>query len=192
MDVSSWRTRFRIVNCRAKESTILTGQWTQTSITIGERKTFIGGRLVVTEREAQAKDTVKKYMYWSMAAGLIPVPAFDLAAIFAIQLKMVCALAKQYDLPFSEDRGKALIASLVGGAAPAAAAPAVASAIKTIPLIGTTVGAITSPALAGASTYAVGKVFIQHFESGGTFLDFNPEKVRDYYAENYDKARKKA
>ena len=37
------------------------------------------------------------------------------------------------------------------------------------------------PVLAGAATYAVGKVFIQHFESGGTFLNFNPESVRGYY-----------
>ena len=35
--------------------------------------------------------------------------------------------------------------------------------------------------LAGATTYAVGKVFIQHFESGGTFLNFNPDSVKEYY-----------
>ena len=45
------------------------------------------------------------------------------------------------------------------------------------------------PALAGASTYAVGKVFVQHFESGGTFLNFDPEDVRDYYAEQFEKGK---
>jgi len=39
------------------------------------------------------------------------------------------------------------------------------------------------PITAGAVTYAVGKVFHQHFASGGTFLSFDPDKVRDYYAE---------
>jgi len=37
------------------------------------------------------------------------------------------------------------------------------------------------PIVAGAATYAIGKVFVRHFASGGTFLTFNPEKVKDYY-----------
>ncbi len=40
---------------------------------------------------------------------------------------------------------------------------------------------LTVPTFAAASTYAVGKIFVQHFESGGTVLSFNPDKVRDYY-----------
>jgi hypothetical protein len=39
--------------------------------------------------------------------------------------------------------------------------------------------------IGGASTYALGKVFIQHFESGGTFLDFDPEKVKEHFATLY-------
>src|SRR6185295_2119591 len=114
---------------------------------------------------------------------------FDLAAVFAVQLKMVSTLSKQYGIPFAHDRGKAIIGSLVGGAVPAAGGPPLASAIKAIPVVGTTVGVIALPAVAGASTYAVGKVFIQHFESGGTFLDFNPDQVRTYYTEEFEKGR---
>ena len=41
------------------------------------------------------------------------------------------------------------------------------------------------PILAGATTYAVGKVFTQHFATGGTFLNFDPETVREYYYEMF-------
>ena len=41
-------------------------------------------------------------------------------------------------------------------------------------------------------TYAVGKVFIQHFESGETFLTFYPEKVKAYYAEMFEEGKKAA
>lgn len=143
----------------------------------------------IDEREQLANETVKKYMYWSMGAGLIPLPAVDLAAVLAIQLKMVSDLSKQYGLKFSKDAGKAIIASLVGGAAPAVAGGALASVVKSIPVVGQTAGAVTMPALAAASTYAVGRVFIQHFESGGTFLDFDPERVRAYYSEQYEKGK---
>jgi hypothetical protein len=39
------------------------------------------------------------------------------------------------------------------------------------------------PVVAGGATYAIGKVFIQHFESGGTFLTFDPKAVKEFYAE---------
>ena len=44
----------------------------------------------------------------------------------------------------------------------------------------------------GATTYAVGKVFIEHFESGGTFLDFDPEKMRDHFQELYEEGKQLA
>ena len=139
--------------------------------------------------ESQALDRIKKYMYWSMGAGLIPIPAIDMGAVLAIQLKMVAVLAKQYGQNFSKQAGKAFIGSLVGGFLPVAGASPLASLIKAVPLIGQTAGVLAMPALAGASTYAVGKVFVQHFESGGTFLNFDPEEVRSYYAEQLEKGK---
>lgn len=143
----------------------------------------------MTERETHARETVKKYMYWSMGAGLIPIPVVDLAAVAAIQLKMIGDLAKQYDLKFSRDVGKALLGSLVGSAGAVAGGPLAASAVKGIPLIGQSAGVAAMPAVAGASTYAVGKVFITHFESGGTILDFDPDRVRAHYEKERDDAK---
>ena len=36
------------------------------------------------------------------------------------------------------------------------------------------------PVLSAGATYAIGKAFIQHFESGGTLLDFNPPDYREF------------
>jgi len=36
--------------------------------------------------------------------------------------------------------------------------------------------------LGGATSYAIGSMFVQHFESGGTLLDFDPKKMREYFA----------
>jgi hypothetical protein len=33
------------------------------------------------------------------------------------------------------------------------------------------------------------KVFIQHFESGGTFLDLDPDKVREYFKAQFEEGR---
>jgi uncharacterized protein (DUF697 family) len=135
----------------------------------------------MADETIQAEAIIKKYTYLSMGAGLIPIPALDMAAVLGLQLRMVAVLAHEYKQEFSHEKGKAFIASLVGSTVPAAGGPALGSLIKRIPIIGQTVGVLAMPVLAGASTYAVGKVFAQHFASGGTFLTFNPAKVTKHY-----------
>jgi uncharacterized protein (DUF697 family) len=58
-----------------------------------------------------------------------------------------------------------------------------------IPVAGQVIGFVTMPITAGATTFAVGKVFNQHFASGGTFLTFDSEKVRGYYNSMFEKGK---
>src|SRR5262249_52323614 len=59
------------------------------------------------------------------------------------------------------------------------------SAAKMIPFVGPLVGGLSMPLFSGAATYAIGQVFIQHFETGGTLLDFEPEKVREHFRREF-------
>jgi uncharacterized protein (DUF697 family) len=127
---------------------------------------------------------VKHHVWAAMGVGLVPVPMLDMAALLAVQLNMLRKIGNAYSIPFNKDKVKNILASLLGSAVPTAVGPPLAmSILKTIPLVGMTVGAITMPVVSGASTYAIGKVFVQHFASGGTFLNFDPEKTKAYYAE---------
>ena len=131
-------------------------------------------------REEIASKLVKNFALWSGAAGIIPIPVIDLAAIGGLQLQMVRRLSEIYDVPFSTNRGKALIASLAGASIPTSSAIGAASVLKAIPFIGTVVSAFALPALSSGATYAIGKAFMQHFASGGTFLDFNPPDYQEF------------
>ena len=139
------------------------------------------------EKEAGSSTeiTLRNHIIGSMGVGLIPVPIVDLVALTGIQLNMLRKLSKAYDIPFSRNLAKNIIASLIGGVIPVTFTGTLMSLMKGVPLIGLTVGALTMPILSGATTYAVGKVFIQHFASGGTFLNFNPDEVREYYYEMF-------
>jgi uncharacterized protein (DUF697 family) len=140
--------------------------------------------------EQDAVGTIRKYVYSAMAVGLIPAPVVDLAGLTALQIKMVHSLAKHYDVPFMEDLGKSAITSLVGAVGPITLARGTfGSLVKAIPVIGTAVGIATQPVLSGAFTYAVGKVFIQHFEAGGTFLDLDPKKVKAHFAQQFQEGK---
>lgn len=125
--------------------------------------------------------TVKNHVIASMGVGLIPLPLVDLVALTGIQVNMLRKLAKSYDVPFFQDKVKNILASLIGGGLPVTLSGVFASLLKSVPIVGQTTGALAMTILAGATTYAVGKVFIQHFESGGTFLNFNPDSVKEYY-----------
>jgi len=142
------------------------------------------------QRLTAANKVVRNYSIGSVAPVLVPVPILDLALLTALQLKMLHSLSNVYGVKFAKNLGKEAITSLVGGIAPVAMTPAIASAIKIIPFVGQIAGGLSLATLGGASTYAIGKVFTQHFESGGTFLTFDPEKVRDYYASSLDEGKK--
>lgn len=144
----------------------------------------------MNEKEQQARKIVKNYMWWSMGAGLIPVPFVDLVAVSGVQLKMLGEISKIYGVEFQENRGKALIAALIGYVVPSTLSfGSVGSLLKAIPLVGTLVGAPSMVLFCGASTYALGKVFIQHFESGGTFLSFDPAKVKEHFQKEFEEGR---
>ena len=134
------------------------------------------------EKDLRAQEIVKRYSMYAAGAGLIPIPAADMAAIAAIEFKMLAELAKVYEVPFKNDRVRPILASVIGGFAASNLGTGVGgSMLKSIPLIGTAMGVLAVPAFAAGLTYAVGAIFTQHFASGGTFLDFDPEKVRTYF-----------
>src|SRR5437868_4916454 len=51
-----------------------------------------------------------------------------------------------------------------------------------VPVVGPLVGLFTMPAVATASCWATGQVFIRHFESGGTVHDFDPARASAHYS----------
>lgn len=148
---------------------------------------------ITTEDITESVDKIVKYhVLGSMGVGLIPIPLADMVVLTGLQLNMLRKLANTYNIPFSKDAGKHAIATLIGASVPVAAGAPAASLIKTIPIIGQTVGVLVMPAFAGAMTYALGKVFVQHFESGGTFLNFKPEEVKAHFAELLKEGKEKA
>jgi uncharacterized protein (DUF697 family) len=142
-------------------------------------------------RDELAAQVVDRFSLYSGAAGLIPVPIADVAAVGGVQLQMLRRLSKIYGVPFSTNRGKSIIASLAGALLPASASTTTAmtagSLLKSLPGIGTIIGSVSMPVFSAGATYVIGKVFIQHFASGGTLLDFNPPDYREFIKAHKDK-----
>ena len=137
------------------------------------------------DRIEACEPLIQKHTAAAVAIGFLPLPLLDMAALVAVQLNLIRALGEHYGHELSDDLGRSLIASLVGGIATVSSA----SLLKAIPVIGTVIGGLSAPVLAGASTWALGRVFLLHFESGGTFLTLDPDKVRAHYEDEFVKGQ---
>jgi uncharacterized protein (DUF697 family) len=137
-----------------------------------------------------AENQIKTYVIGSVAASIVPIPVFDIAAVAAIQLRMIQKLSDLYDRPFSESAVRNVVAALGGGVFGFGAGAAVAvSLAKFVPGIGWMLGMVSLPVVAGATTYAIGRVFVRHYEEGGSVFDLRADTMRGYYQQQYEKGR---
>lgn len=132
--------------------------------------------------KANADKIIRRNTLFAAGAGLIPIPFLDTGVVLGVQLNMIRKIANQYDVEFKDHIVKSLIASLVGSLT-------TIGAIKLIPGVGTLIGGATYAATSAAVTYALGQVFTHHFDQGGTLLNFDPVKSREFFKQEYEAGR---
>lgn len=140
--------------------------------------------------DIHALHIVKSWSQWAVVAGLIPAPLVDTVAISGVQIKMIHDLCKLYNVEFKKEVAVAVVSGLVGGSLTTSLAGMSGSILSSIPVIGSLMKYTAQPALSYASTYAIGRVFMRHFETDGTMLDLNSKKLEAYFKEQYAKGRK--
>ncbi len=144
------------------------------------------------ERLARAHSLVQNYVLGSAGIALVPIPIVDLAALMALEVKLVHGLAKHYDVPFKENIARSLVASLLSGVSSILLFRGLFSLAKAIPVLGTLAGYGGIAVSSASVTYAIGEVFIKHFESGGSLLDFDAGKLKGVFKRELKNAEAKA
>ena len=150
----------------------------------------LSGSLEERERLVEAEAIVRRNTLWAVGAGIIVIPGVDILAASAVQIKMLKNLSDLYRVKFSEDAAKKFVASLITGLGGVGVGAAASSLVKLIPGVGTVLGLLTTPAVNAAATHALGRVFIMHFESGGTLLDFDAKKMRSHFQSEFERAQR--
>jgi uncharacterized protein (DUF697 family) len=142
---------------------------------------------------AAADAIIRKYVALAMGAGLVPSALVDVVAITALEVRMIGELARAYRFPVPHRlvRYKILV-SLVGSLGSVFLSVRMQAALKDVPLVGYTLFAGMQAITGGAAVYAVGKIFQQHYESGGTFLSSENARLRGFFRERYREGRQVA
>lgn len=145
----------------------------------------------VETNEQKSLKLTRRYVLWSMGGGMIPIVGIDIIAIIAAQIKMLHEMSKIYGVDFKENRARSIVTTLIGGLGIVPLGTGVLfSVLKLIPVAGQLAATVALPASAGAVTYATGKVFTAHFESGGTLLSFNAQSMKDAYRKMFEEGKK--
>lgn len=137
------------------------------------------------KRKTKATDIITHNIIFSMGAAIIPVPVVDIATLTSIQAKMLKELCDLYEKPFSKNIAQNLIAAVAGSSV----ARLSASFIKAVPGIGSIIGGVSSVILSGASTYAIGQVFVQNLEEGKKLEEIDVESAQKLYTKEFEKGK---
>ena len=140
------------------------------------------------EKTMLAEKVIKEHVLWSLGAGLLPIPVIDIAAVTMVQLDMLKQLCCVYERDYSTSEGKVLLSAITGGTL----ARLGATMLKALPGIGTLLGGVSMSMMAGASTYAVARVAIMHFEGGGDLFNFDLDSAKKVYEEEFEKGKEYA
>lgn len=134
-----------------------------------------------------AENLIKNHVIGAVSIAIVPIPLIDIAAVGALQLRMIHKLSDHYGKDFSNELVRSLIASLGGSFLGYGGGMMAMSLLKVVPGVGWMLGMVSVPVVSGAATYAIGKVFQKHFEEGGTIFDLTPAKVKAYADEQYER-----
>jgi uncharacterized protein (DUF697 family) len=129
----------------------------------------------------QALPHIVGYSSLAATAGAIPVPWLDLLILPGIQTQMIAHLARLYGQPLTGARFLELAGTLGLGMV---ARQAMREVMKFIPFVGSVAGG----ALAGASTFALGKAFCYYYSAIHKGHVPKPEELRRYYQEQLVRA----
>ena len=140
----------------------------------------------------RAAEIISSSVRWSAAAGAVPLPILDLVALGVVQAKMISDISRAYGQPVNAEAAKSVVSVLLGTLLPAGVTGALlGSGSKTVPMLGTVLGMVSMAAFGAAATYAIGKVFVRHFEKGGSLESFSAAAVKEELKAEFSRAKDK-
>jgi small GTP-binding protein len=135
---------------------------TFTTLPAAHRAAFAAAQKINRDlnREA-AEDYVTAAVTAAAAAAAIPIPFADVATMAPVQAGMLIGVSSAFGLTLDQQQIVKLVAATLGCMAISLAGRwAVGSALKFVPGAGTIVGSALNAAVAGATTRAIGKAYI--------------------------------
>jgi uncharacterized protein (DUF697 family) len=142
-----------------------------TGTLVGAART--GAGVDAARRLSHAHAIVQRHVAYAAVGGVIPLPIANVASITAVIVRMVKVLSDLYGVPFERDRARAIVIGMMGGAMPTGLAAVTTSTLVYIVPGSVLIGLAVSSIAAVACTRGIGRIFVEHYESGATLHDLS-------------------
>ncbi len=129
------------------------------------------GRSLPAFRKLAARRVIRQSLSAAAVLGLEPIPVLEIPLLIAVQIRMLLRLGTIYGEPVNARRARELLTAIAGGVVIRYATQEIA---KLLPIAGWVIAAV----VAASGTWALGRVAILYFESGG---QLSPEQMRGMY-----------
>jgi uncharacterized protein (DUF697 family) len=126
-------------------------------------------------RHDAALQIVRRYVWASAAIGIVPLPGLDVTMTAGVHIALIKALTEHYGSTFSDHAARNIVFAIGASLLPATIG-SVASR-RLLKILPPGVGTIAQMASAGAASYALGRVMMAHFETGGTLDSFDAKNL---------------
>lgn len=164
--------------------------WLPTQSKVADKEAVDSEPSAAADPVTDSLQIVGRHSKIAAAVGLLPGGLLNFAAILPVQVVMVWRIARAFDQKVGKEQIRGVLVSLLTSVIPGAIGHGTGAAIASIPaaIAGAVVYFVATPILAYALTRAVGNVFIMHFESGGTLLNFDSKAFTEYFINEFKKA----
>jgi uncharacterized protein (DUF697 family) len=131
-----------------------------------------------TPARAGAMRIVQRYVAVSAVAGLNPVPVLDVTVLGGVHVALIKELSNYYGAEFSEHTARNIVIAVAASLIPGSIGTVLGrKALRALPFITHGAGMLVMSAASAGVSYALGKLFIHHFESGGTLDSFDAKRL---------------
>lgn len=154
----------------------------------GENRLLTDSELFEARNEAD--QIVNRYSLIAVGFGVVPSPTVNSVAVLGLELQMINELAVVYHFPFPTRLAMIKVfTSLIGSLGPVYFALKSRAALGAVPIFGQLLSASIYSISGGLSVYAVGKIFQNHFETGGTLLSRDNRVLRKLFKKHYEEGK---
>lgn len=140
---------------------------------------------------AKIEAIIKNRSLLAAGFGIVPIPALNLVSVTAVQIAMVQAITRLYNIEAKKSWIKNIISSVLGGVVTTGGSGVLAGGLAAAPLVGASLSVLTAPALNGFTTYAIGYMFVRYFESSDGILKTNAKALGGWFKEGFKQGREK-
>lgn len=128
---------------------------------------------------AKALDITASYVLTSAGAGLIPLPGLDVTVLAGIHVALIKALTEHYGHSFSEHGARNIVIAVAASLLPGTLGSLATKRVLMFLPLG--LSSLTQSVASAAVSYALGRVIIAHFETGGTLDSFDAKNLHRWW-----------